>query len=537
MAVDYPCQQVANLALTVATTGLNTFKGLLGKTVVHKESPVVDDVAEMAKRATLMKEVALATPRISGPSLSCPFPDARVCPVTTRDKDPYDPESTRLRLISDFSRRRRGDDGGSVNDLCWSPKLLSYHASASDLRDTLAWLYLCFGAGILAWTADIPSCFRMNHLNGTLLSLFVYKIVTEAFGVEWFVDLATPFGWTPAEWGWQCMLALIIWAFRKKGLGDMICYVDNFFYIMHPKGQGRSTTATFAAIEAVFTLLNIPLHEQMHGDSFKGLGWMWDTSPTDGPPLMVCADDKFTYLCLKLPVWAAATELAFEEVEGIIGFLGWIASGFPIGNPHLGYLRANLGAHVHSARGRSGPKRLQMVQLSKESIMAIAFWAEFFPTWNKQCPVFLGLGPMAEPEVLWRFDASTEWGMGAFMWVVGEPTAVFIMHKWTAKEREHAFVKDRESTGVMEGMAAVRCARAFAKRSRGKRVLMEGDNESLARGLNRGYSSNPKMMKPIITVAGLAAKEGVHLRSMHIKGMHTRRTCTTITYSMHVQVA
>lgn len=144
---------------------------------------------------------------------------------------------------------------------------------------------------------------------------------------------------------------------------------------------------------------------------------------------------------------------------------------------------------------------------------------------------------MAEPEVLWRFDASTEWGMGAFMWVVGEPTAVFIMHKWTAKEREHAFVKDRESTGVMEGMAAVRCARAFAKRSRGKRVLMEGDNESLARGLNRGYSSNPKMMKPIITVAGLAAKEGVHLRSMHIKGMHTRRTCTTITYSMHVQVA
>jgi hypothetical protein len=153
-----------------------------------------------------------------------------------------------------------------VNDLCWSPRLLSYHASPDHLRDTLAWLFLCFGPGIVAWTADIPSCFRLNHLCAVLLSLFVYKVVTVAFGVEWFVDLATPFGWSPAEWGWQCMLALIMWAFRKQGLDDMVSYVDNFFYLMHPKGQQRDMKATFAAIEAVFTLLNIPLHEQMHGD-------------------------------------------------------------------------------------------------------------------------------------------------------------------------------------------------------------------------------------------------------------------------------
>jgi hypothetical protein len=132
---------------------------------------------------------------------------------------------------------------------------------------------------------------------------------------------------------------------------------------------------------------------------------------------------------------------------------------------------------------------------------------------------------MAEPEVLWRFDASTDWGMDAVMWVIGEPTAVFVMHKWTAVDRRHAFVDKRESTGVMEGMAAVRCASAFAKRSRGKRVLMEGDNEALARGLNRGYSSTPKMMKPIITVGEVVAEAGVHLRSTHIIGTCTL-TCT-----------
>jgi hypothetical protein len=270
-------------------------------------------------------------------------------------------------------------------------------------------------------------------------------------------------------------------------------------------------------------MLSIPLHEQMHGGSFKGLGWMWDTSPTDGPPVMICAEDKFAHMCRKLPEWAAATELPLEEVESIIGFLEWISAGFPLGHPHLNYLRANLHSHKGSERGRiSLRRRLQSVRLGKESIMAIAFWAKFFPSWDKRRTVFLGLGPMAEPEVLWRFDASTSWGMGAIMWVVGEPTALYTMHKWTARDRRHAFVTDRESTGVMEGMAAVHCARAFASLSRGKRVLMEGDNESLARGLNRGYSSNPKMMCPIITIGEIMAKADVHLRSAHIKGTDAR---------------
>ena len=162
---------------------------------------------------------------------------------------------------------------------------------------------------------------------------------------------------------------------------------------------------------------------------------------------------------------------------------------------------------------KSIPQDKQLVTLSKRAREAIYFWNKFFPSWNGRCLVFL-----AGPEVLWRLDASTDWGMGAFMWVLGESEGLYILHEWTPAERASAFIEVRESTGILEGMAAVRCAKAFATRSRGKRVLMEMDNESLARGVRRCYSKTHSMMDLIRGVCETAAKVEVHLRAAHVKG-------------------
>ena len=522
LADSYPCKGVASLALEVLTTGLNPFKGALDKPVIHPTRLPCDDTSSMAQRSAMMKEVELPSPRIAGPFRECPFPTPRVCPTDTVRKDRYDPQSERLRLISNFSKRGRGATGGSVNDLSWSPKLLSFHAQPSHLRDTIAFLYITFGAGILAWTADIPGCFRLNHIHAALLSLFVYCVVTAQFGTEWFVDLATPFGWSPAEWGWQCVLALILWAFRIRDLGEMFAFVDNFFYIMHPSQlpAGDSVTSVFARIASIFASLNVPLHEEMIGERFKGLGWMWHLAPDAGPPLMVCADDKHAFLCRKLTEWRAASELPIHEVESIIGFMAWISTGFPIGLPHVAYLRVNLNHHkFQCVRQQPGiALRNQVVQLTKQAREAISFWHRFFPTWNMRCPVFLDFGPVAGPEVLWRFDACTDWGMGAFSWHIGEPVACYVAHAWTADERKVAFVQKRESTGVFEGMAAVLCASNFSSRCRDKRVLMEGDNEALSSGIRRCYSPTRSMMKQIHKVWSRTSRAGICLRSAHITG-------------------
>ena len=530
LAATYPFTVVSGLAMDVLTTGVRPYKGSLDKAVVYHDRGKLDDASEMAKRVTMMKEATLDVPRIIGPLSECPFDTPRVCPCRTLEKDPYDPASTRLRLISNFSKRARGRHSGSVNDLSYSPKLLSFHVQPSHIRDTLAWLFLSFGPGIRAWTADIPSCFRLNHLHPSLLSLFVYFVSTAEHGPEWFVDLATPFGWSPAEWGWQCVLALILWAFRCRGLAGMFAFVDNFFYLFHPAAGGAEANpvALYARISEVFDDLDIPLHEEMIGTSFKGMGWMWDLSPSDGPPLMVCAQDKYDHLCRQLRVWSAAAELPFEQVESIIGFLVWIAAGFPVGRPHVGYLRGNLINHRTAYKPSRDEKECdQLVLLGRESREALSFWHRFFPLWDKKCAVFLDFGPMAGPEVVWRYDASTDWGCGALMWKIGAPVAYYVAHKWTQTERTLAFVRERESTGVMESMAAARCSRSFSRRSARKRVLMEGDNQTLTSALARCYSPTRLMMANIHAVCHQTARHGICLRSSHVKGMCTSLCCAS----------
>jgi hypothetical protein len=387
------------------------------------------------------------------------------------------------------------------------------------------WLYLLFGPGVMAWTADIPSCFRLLPLMAILLPLFVYEINTDTFGVEWFVDLVCPFGWTPAEWQWQCMLAMILWAFRLADLWQMFAYVDNFFYLFHPKDPGirkrwRSTRQLFAAIEGVFSKLGIPLHEQMVGTEFKGLGWMWDLSPTEGPPAMVCANDKFAHLCRQLERWSSAAALPFEEVESVIGFLSWIVCGlsFTLGLPHLAYLRLNLGRHRGMNKHVSCAEAKQMVLLTPEAKEALSFWNDFFPVWDRRCLCFLDFGPMAGPEVLWRMDASTRWGMGGFMWRIGDKEAYFILREWTSKEKSGSIVHVRESTGVLEAQCAAECALRFARRSAGCRVLLETDHSAVALAIRRVYSKTRPIMKQVKRLGGAVAQHRICLRAAHIVG-------------------
>jgi hypothetical protein len=134
--------------------------------------------------------------------------------------------------------------------------------------------------------------------------------------------------------------------------------------------------------------------------------------------------------------------------------------------------------------------------------------------------VFLDFGPVATAEVTWRFDASTDWGMGAFMWDYESGDAFYILHEWSDDERELSKGPERESTTILEGITAVYCTVAFARHSRGKRVLMEGDNIGVAHGLRKCYSKDELTMGHIHSVWDEVSTHGVVLRTSHIIGKH-----------------
>jgi hypothetical protein len=125
---------------------------------------------------------------------------------------------------------------------------------------------------------------------------------------------------------------------------------------------------------------------------------------------------------------------------------------------------------------------------------------------------------MATWEALGRFDASTEWGCGGWLWIRGAKSALAFMHKWTPAEREKAVVVSRESTTVLEAMAMEMWMRAFGALCKGLRVLVEGDNENVARAVARAYSSRPLVMACIHGICDSAARHSICLRSRVVLG-------------------
>ena len=196
----YPFRDVAQLAVQVSSTGVDPFVGAIDKCV--SATSRLDEEEQLQCRSGLLDEVAVG--RMWGPSPVPPFLKYHICPLFSLEKKKHDPLDVRRRLVSNFSKF---GSRGSVNLLCWSPRLISFHCRPHHIRDRIA----SCGRGARAWTADIPKCFRQNVNHERLLPLFVYRLLISAHGEEFFCDLVNPFDWTPAEWGWQCVLAIIRW--------------------------------------------------------------------------------------------------------------------------------------------------------------------------------------------------------------------------------------------------------------------------------------------------------------------------------------
>ena len=81
-----------------------------------------------------------------------------------------------------------------------------------------------------AW--DVPACFKRILMHPDIVHMFVYRVLTTKYGVEYFADKTNPFGYTPSEWEWQCVLAVLMWKFQRSEFEELLDYVDNFFDIM-----------------------------------------------------------------------------------------------------------------------------------------------------------------------------------------------------------------------------------------------------------------------------------------------------------------
>ena len=117
----YPDPTVVRIATQTVRGELDPgFVGDMAKSTGSSNSAKVEGNEERVVQH-LMKEVQ--ADRMWGPLSACPFTVSRRCRLSIAPKFKWDEARPEFRLISDFSEF----GSSSVNDLCYSPRLMSFH--------------------------------------------------------------------------------------------------------------------------------------------------------------------------------------------------------------------------------------------------------------------------------------------------------------------------------------------------------------------------------------------------------------------------
>jgi hypothetical protein len=469
-------------------------------------------VANAALEPTMLAQIKerflseTAKGRMLGPFDRCPFPNdwnacqARATPLDTRKKDKYDPLSERFRVVSNFSAGR----ASSINNLIYSPKLLSAHLQSSQLRDLL----FSLGPGARFSAIDQQDAFRADHINLADAHLYCYQVER-----EWFIDLRNPFGNVKSEYAYAIIVAVLKWAFEGdcKIVTDdskLLGYVDNWFLLS--RAECATHDSRWEYLKTMFDQLGAPMHEEQSSLSgtVNALGWDWDMSTN----MLVCPLDKYTN-CLRLSAeWAlraSANEVfTFNEIDSIAGLFQWISTACPAIIPAV----ASLQALKHGLKASSLLER----RLDSRSTTAVIALEKFFRSWSRSCPLFAGFSPVANWEHLIRVDASTDFGTGGFC----VPSLNCFIHAWSASERAlalaHSTTPLRESTTFFELQGILLILTHFAPLLRGKRVQIECDNEAAVRDLGSCFSGKPQCMSVIAQIRDLCADFTIIPRFEHI---------------------
>jgi len=509
---DFPFPDVRRLGLQVAGPGVDPFRGDPDKAVAQPDRHLPEPEV-ISCREKLLEAVAAG--KAWGPSPRPPFCNGREVPPFTVPKDKNDPLSSRRRAVFDFSA---GEP--STNALCDDPRFFRENLRPGHVRDTIG-LYLLHFQFLSMLAFDIPGCFELNHVHRRLLPLMVVSLLSTTHGREYWVKLATSFGWSPSEWGWQALLALILWRLRKRGYDETMAYVDNFYQLL--TDAATADRHKFRLL-SLFKAWNIPLHEIQSGQIFSCLGWIFDFSDASSP-LMTCPLDKFTAMCKDLARWHPRRRLSLKEVQRAVGIMQWLSHDFSIGRADVAsliHLRTQAERLQREATRKSGhPIRSSsiLVEVTPRAAASLSMWQEFFPSWDRHCPLLLGFGPCASWHCLGRVDASTEDGAGGFIF---DPDAVVVMgfsHMWSAEEKASAMVTHRTSSGILEAYGFVLWCRLFAPLCAKRRLLLELDSECAALALDGAYSPVERMMACVREARLLVARHGICFRARHVLGV------------------
>ena len=290
------------------------------------------------------------------------------------------------------------------------------------------------------------------------------------------------------------------------------CQTDNFFILAPTREEvARRSSSLVADCQAS----GVALHEIQEGQSFKGLGWLWDLS---GPtPTMTCMPDKYGNMCELLHQWVAMLPtLSLRTVRSAVGLMCFLSAAFAVGTADIAPLIAlRTQGDVLAKRNNSDPDAT-LIRCSPDAEAALIFWDTFFPLWNGTCPVVGEFSPVAGPHVIGWVDASTTDGFGGLFFDCSSGELIGFSRAMTDAERSKSLRTVRESTAYLEMAGVAMWFDTFAHLCRSRRLLLLSDNGTTVQALTKSFSATPSLSSFIKHVRQCVSKHHILLRTRYI---------------------
>jgi hypothetical protein len=534
LSLSYPYARTREVALEAMRQQHDPYQGRRDTPKIPLRTRKISAHDSNVIREKFMEEVAKGD--FEGPFSSPPFPNSCVIPNGTKRKHRYvpddDPLASKIRITTDMSSTDHG--GPSVNDLCTTPRWLTANFSASSLRDTLAWQ----GRGCRVTIRDIPNCFRTLKVPPHLLFLFVYKVITEEHGQEYFADKALPFGWAPSEYEWAGCGAIIDWALYWMSVHNQHRHVDNFFDILGPLPAHEALLLS-QHTDRCFAELGVPLHEQEDAvNAFTGLGWEWTTDNPTGlwPMTMTMPLDKYSFYSSQIKTCLSAPSLSTKQISSICGILQFTSAGLPAVRAYVAPMLALSDYLKHSRPTHAPPTPTPPI--ATEALSAVH---QFLDNWDRHCPIVAGFGPCFQAEFRGWTDGCTTMSDDQPVPCVGgaffdpntphSPLEAFI-HRLTPDESQEARRALRASVPWIEVLSAVLWVERYGHLCRCARVLLATDSDTGALVLQRMFSTEPHLMTLIRRFRLAIATHFITIRVRSIVGSHANPLADALSHNL-----
>jgi hypothetical protein len=391
----------------------------------------------------------------------------------------------------------------------------------------LAWIFdiiAMAGTGAIVLAADVKSAYRNMPLKVQDLHLFVRKLVTEAFGIEFFMDLKAPFGWINSYWLWESIGAIITYALKKRGIRWVVQFADNWFIVIAGIGPNKSLRDEAEASRqskifyALMHSIGMPMHEQQISDpEITILGAIVNPRAQTAK----LKPERLELINTMLSEWVKLETVTVKKLEQLTGLWLYVAGFFKLGLPDLVHFFALRTKGQKTAARLNKSTSNTYVKLSKEVKESLRFWQSYFSVWDGSCTISLSHGPCAKWDDYWYCDAACTpeaWGAGAWSTSLRQ----FMAIKWSNDEQEAARRKTASSSAFIEALALVKATRAFGPQCQGKNIVILVDAQDLSIAFQKGYAKDPALHEQIVLARTCALTWNLSLSCIQIPGARNK---------------